>query len=60
MDDSEHTEGRIDEDEEFAHVDYLDDPCTCAWSTEDGDISISIDGTFDAESMRTMRGSWMW
>lgn len=29
----------------------LDDPCTCAWATDDGDISISIDGTFDAESM---------
>lgn len=43
-----------EQEEEFAYVDYLDDPCTCAWATEDGDISISIDGTFDAESMRTL------
>jgi hypothetical protein len=43
-----------EQEEEFAYVEYLDDPCTCAWSTEDGDISISIDGTFDAESMRTL------
>ncbi len=54
MDDNEHAEGRIDEEEEFAYVEYLDDPCTCAWATEDGDISISIDGTFDAESMRAL------
>ena len=40
-----------EQEEEFAYVDYLDDPCTCAWATDDGDISISIDGTFDAESM---------
>ena len=43
-----------EQEEEFAYVDYLDDPCTCAWATEDGDISISIDGTFDAESMRSL------
>ena len=43
-----------EQEEEFAYVDYLDDPCTCAWATDDGDISISIDGTFDAESMRAL------
>ena len=43
-----------EQEEEFAYVDYLDDPCTCAWATEDGDISISIDGTFDAESRRAL------
>lgn len=43
-----------EQEEEFTYVDYLADPCTCAWATEDGDISISIDGTFDAESMRAL------
>ena len=43
-----------EQEEEFAYVDYLDDPCTCAWVTDDGDTSISIDGTFDAESMRAL------
>ena len=43
-----------EQEEEFTYVDYLDDPCTCAWATDDGDISISIDGTFDAESMRSL------
>ena len=47
-------EEEAEQEEEFAYVDYLDDPCTCAWATEDGDISISIDGTLDAESMRSL------
>lgn len=43
-----------EQEEEFTYVGYLDDPCTCAWANDDGDISISIDGTFDTESMRSL------
>lgn len=31
-----------EQEEEFAYVDYLDDPCTCAWATDDGESMCSL------------------